>query len=141
MNVKEPLWKQLKEEVAEDFSLLSLKEFHEHSSICYLVTGETLGSGEAELGQELMTDYFTTMVNQRFFPEYIILLHSAVKLLRRESPLYAVLMELENSGTAVLASAVSVAYYHLEGEIDALFPAQTGRLLQILHSVDKVITL
>ncbi|HMM07037.1 MAG TPA: hypothetical protein PKD52_10280 [Clostridiales bacterium] len=141
MNVKEPLWKQLKEEVAEDFSLLSLKEFQEHSSICYLVTGETIGSDEAEHGLELMVDYFTTMANQRFFPEYIILLHSAVKLLRRDSPLHAVLTELENSGTAIFASALSVAHYHLEGEIDPLFPAQTGRLLRILHSVDKVITL
>lgn len=141
MSVKEPLWKQLKEEVAEDFSLLSLKEFHEHSSICYLVIGEMLGSGETEFGLELMVDYFTTMANQRFYPEYIILMHSAVKWLRRESPLYAVLMEMENSGTAIFASAVSVAHYHLEGEIDPLFPAQTGRLLQILHGVDKVITL
>lgn len=141
MSVKEPLWKQLKEEVAEDFSLLSLKEFHENSSLCYLVTGETLGRGEEELGLKLMVDYFTTMANQRFYPAYIILMHGAVKLLQKESPLYAVLMELENNGTAVFASALSVEYYHLEGEIDPLFPAQTGRLLQILHGVDKVITL
>ena len=141
MSVKEPLWRQLKAEVAEDFSLLSLKEFHENSSLCYLVTGEMLGAGDAEIGRNLMVDYFTTMANQRFYPAYIVLMNEAVKLLLKESPLYAVFMEMENNGTAVFASLPSIEFYQITDKIDPLFPAATGRLLQIVHGVDKVITL
>ena len=141
MSVKEPIWDRLKAEVAEDFSLLSLKEYHENASVCYLVCGETLGNGDEEIGRKLLTEYFTTMANQRRYPAYIVLMNAGVKLLLKSSPLYAVLMELEHNGSAIFASALSAACYQLSAQIDPLFLTETGRIIQILHTVDKVICL
>lgn len=141
MSVKEPIWDRLKAEVAEDFSLLSLKEYHENASVCYLIRGETLGGGDEEIGRKLLTEYFTTLANQRRYPAYIVLMNAGVKLLLKSSSLYTVLMELEHNGSAIFASALSAISYQLSDQIDPLFLTETGRIIQILHTVDKVICL
>lgn len=139
MTVKDSLWKEVKEETAGEFSLLDWEDFRESPSECYFVTGDALGGGEH--GKELLIDFFVTMADRRAFPRSVVLMDRAVLFLRKSDPLYPVLMELEENGTFVAASAKSIALYGGESEIDPLFAAETGRIQEILRQADKVITL
>ncbi|MGM9567898.1 MAG: hypothetical protein ACI3W6_06945 [Clostridia bacterium] len=139
MTVKDSLWKEVKEETAEEFSLLDWEDFRESPSECYFVTGDALGGGDH--GRELLMDFFVTMADRRSFPQSVILMDRAVLFLRKTDPLYSVFMEMEKNGTFVAASAKSIALYAAEDEIDPLFAAETGRIQEILRRADKVITL
>ena len=139
MTVKEPFWKELKEETAADFSLLDWEDLPDPPSECYFVTGDSLGGGEH--GHTLLIDFFESMAHARRFPQSVVLMDRAVLFLRKNSALYSVFSEMEQSGTLVAASAKSISLYGAEKEIDPLFAVETGRILEILNRADKVITL
>lgn len=139
MPVKDSLWQQLKAETAEDFSFLAAEEFHESPSECYFVTGDAFGGGEH--GGALLADFFTTMVNERYYPKSIILMDRAVLFLTKGHALCGIFTELEENGTAVFVSAKSAALYGVTDEIDPILITETGCILRILRDADKVITL
>ena len=141
MTVKESLLSALREEraeTAEDFALLSLREGAERPEDCYLVTADGFGG---ERGKEVLREFFTVMANLRRCPAYLILMDTAVTLLKKDSPLLPVFAEMEQNGAAVMASVASAALYVKEGEIDPVFLAETGQILETLRRAKKVITL
>ena len=139
MTFKDPMLRQWQEETAEDFDILPIDDLPAPPSICYFVTGDAIGSGEK--GKELMIDFFTSMVNQRCYPKYVILMDRAAGFLCRGHVLNPIFQELEKNGSTVFASEESLRFYGWEKEIAPLFAASTGKIIELLNSVDKVITL
>ena len=138
MTIKESLWDRLKEETAEDFSLLSLAEAEERPDDCYLVKSDSLGG---EHGEELLADLFITMENCRCYPQYILLIDRGVFLAAKGHRLCSVLAELEKNGSTVMVSEKSAQLYGLADKIDPVLFADTGRLLGVMNDAVKVITL
>lgn len=139
MTVKDPFWKELKEETAADFSLLDWEDLPNPPSECYFVTGDSLGGGEH--GHALLVDFFKSMAEARSFPQSVVLMDRAVLFLRKTDALYPVFTEMDQNGTLVAASAKSISLYGAENEIDPLFAVETGQIREILSRADKVITL
>lgn len=139
MTVKESFWEQIKEETAEEFALLSPEEFFEAPSECYYLAGKGIGSGEH--CRAIAEDFFTTMLHQRHYPKYIVLMDETVGFLRKGEPLCAVFSEMEKNGSTICASAKSIALYGWENEIDSAFAESTATILDVLRVSDKVITL
>lgn len=139
MTIKDSIWDQIKEETADEFSLLSPDDFFSSPEECYYLAGDGIGSGEHR--RAVAEEFFTVMVNQRRYPKYIILMDEAVGFLRKGEPLLAVFREMEENGSTVCASAKSISLYGWEEEIDSDFAESTAVILDILASADKVITL
>lgn len=138
MTLKDSVFGQWQEETAEDFALLDADELHNPPSVCYLVTGNAIGKGEK--GKELMIGFFTAMANQRCYPKYVILMDEAAGFLCEGHVLNPVFQELEKNGSTVFASLESLRLYGWEKNVAPLFSASTGKILEILNSSDKVIT-
>lgn len=140
MTVKASLWDSVMDAAAEeDFSMLSPEDFFEAPSECYYLAGQGIGNGAH--CRAVAEDFFGVMVQQHHYPKFIVLMDEAVGFLRRTDPLCAVFSELEKNGTTVCASAVSMALYGWEDEIDRNFAESTATIMDILRVSDKVISL
>ncbi|MBQ4092771.1 MAG: hypothetical protein IJC82_05620 [Firmicutes bacterium] len=139
MTVKESFWEQIKDDTCGEFAMLSPEDFFEAPSECYYLAGKGIGSGEHCFA--VAEDLFTTMLHQRHYPKFIVLMDEAVGLLRKGEPLASVFAEMEKNGSTVCASAKSIALYGWENEIDPDFAESTATILDVLRVSDKVISL
>ena len=139
MTIKDSIWEQIKEETSDEFSLLAPDDFFGPSEECYYLSGIGIGSGEHRAA--LAEDMFKTMLDQHYYPKYIVLMDEAVGLLREDAPLLSVFREMEENGTTVCVSKKSILLYGWEDEIDPNFAEETATILDVLRVADKVITL
>lgn len=139
MTIKDSIWEQIKEETADEFALLSPDDFFGPTEDCYYLSGTGIGSGEH--CRMLAEDLFTTMLDQHYYPKYIVLMDRAVGFLRKGDTLLPVFNEMEQNGTAVCASRKSIELYGWEDEINPSFVEETSTILDVLRVADKVITL
>ena len=100
-----------------------------------LLGSEGCGSGDADLGFEILATLLETLVKREDRPVAIICWNTAAKLLAEDSPLLSHLRRLEESGVGILAGKLCVEDLELTDKIAVGKVATMGDILDlILHN-------
>jgi len=100
-----------------------------------LLSSEGCGSGDADLGFEILVTLLKALPEREDRPIAIVCWNTAVKLLTEDSPLLARLRRLEEKGVSILAGQLCVGELGLTGKIAVGKPATLGEILDlILHN-------
>ena len=104
-----------------------------------LITTETFGRGDDELGEKLMGNFLSTLPELGESLWRVILLNGGVKLAATPGKALDSLKALENAGTDVLVCGTCLDFY---GLLEAKQAGQTTNMLDVVTSLalaDKVI--
>ena len=100
-----------------------------------LLGSESCGSGDANLGFEILGTLLEALAKREDRPVAIICWNTAVKLLAEDSPLLPRLRRLEESGVSILAGKLCVEDLELTGKMAVGKVASLGEILDfILHN-------
>lgn len=84
-----------------------------------LLTADTMGQGEKELGEQLLETYLTLLKQREELPAAVFCLNRGVLALTESSFASIHLKELEAKGVPVLACKTCVDYYGIAGRLYA----------------------
>lgn len=98
-----------------------------------LITTESLGRGDEELGEKLMTNFLATLPELGSRLWRLVLLNGGVKLAARPGPALEALQNLAQNGVSVLVCGTCLAYY---GLLEAKAVGETSNMLDIVTSLD-----
>lgn len=103
-----------------------------------LLSSEGCGSGDAELGFEILSVLLEALPEREDRPIAIICWNTAVKLLTEDSPLLARLRRLEEKGVSILAGQLCVRELGLTGKIAVGKSATLGEILDLILNNDVI---
>ncbi len=106
-----------------------------------LITGDTLGRGDATLGAKLMANFLATLPELGQGLWRIILVNGGVRLAVTGSPVLEQLQKLAAAGVSILACGACLDFY---GILDQKAVGETTNMLDVVTSLDladKVIQL
>jgi len=103
-----------------------------------LLSSEGCGSGDADLGFEILATLLETLTKRDDLPRAIICWNTAVKLLAEGSPLLASFKNLQEKGVNILAGQLCVSELELTGKIAVGKPATMGEILDLILHNDVV---
>jgi len=104
----------------------------------FLLGSEGCGSGDPDLGYEIMTVVLGALAAREDRPAAIVCWNTAVKLLAEGSPLVPQIKALELKGTKVLAGQLCVNALGLEGKLAAGEAATLGQIFDLILHEDVV---
>lgn len=108
-----------------------------NSKTLVLLTTETLGRGDEELGKKLMETFLATLAEIQ--PWRIILLNGAVKLAAMQGAALESLKKLSANGTTILVCGTCLSYYNL---LEKKETGETTNMMDVITSLqiaEKVI--
>lgn len=106
-----------------------------------LITSDSLGDGEAELGVKLMSNYLIALSEGDHLPSHVLLMNRGVFLAVEEAKTVGTLRILVEKGVRILACGTCLDYYNLK---DTLAVGEVGNIYMardVMAGADKVITL
>jgi selenium metabolism protein YedF len=92
-------------------------EEEEENVFSILITSETFGDGDDELGEILIRDYFEALNEYDTLPKEILFINSAVKLLNKDSKILEDIKMLYKKGVVLFINDTSLEYYNLKEDI------------------------
>jgi selenium metabolism protein YedF len=105
-----------------------------------LITSETLGRGNDELGAKLMGSFLRTLLSASQKPDKLVFYNSAVKLVAVDSAVLDVLDELNKAGVRLVACGTCVSFYRLDGKVSPERVSNMQEIVSILTESDSVVT-
>ncbi|MFC1990067.1 hypothetical protein ACFLVW_05875 [Chloroflexota bacterium] len=103
-----------------------------------LLGSEGCGTGDADLGFEILATLLETLPKREDRPAAIICWNTAVKLLAEGSPLLPKLKRLEENGVSILAGKLCVEDLDLTDKISVGKVATLGEILDLILHNDVV---
>ena len=113
-------------------------ELPEKIRLVYVISSDTMGSGNDELGWALLQTYIQTIKDIQPLPEKIILYNSGVKQVTTESGALDALKKLQEQGVEILVCGTCLDFYQLKS---ALQVGQISNMYEIMHAIisaDKI---
>jgi hypothetical protein len=104
----------------------------------FLLGSEGCGSGDPDLGYEIMTVVLGALAEREDRPASIICWNTAVKLLAEGSPLVPALKAIEEKGTSILAGQLCVNALGLEGKLVVGQAATLGQIFDLILHEDVI---
>ena len=115
------------------------KKAHAGERTAVLLTADTIGRGDDELGRVLAVAFVKTITQMVPAPEALIFLNSGVKLTTTGSELVDEIKELEEAGTVVLSCGTCLDFYGIKDSLEVGAVSNMFDIVSILASVDKTI--
>ncbi|MFC1746185.1 sulfurtransferase-like selenium metabolism protein YedF [Candidatus Riflebacteria bacterium] len=106
-----------------------------------VINSEFMGSGDEDLGRQLMGSFLRKLSLEESKPEKIIFYNSGVKLLAIGSPVLDGISLLTEAGIEIMACGTCVHFYQLEDRIERGLIGDMQRIISTLMNSDKVITI
>jgi len=103
------------------------------SSKVFLIQGETLGRGEEQLGQLIMSNFLRLLAESPDKPKSLIFWNTGVKLVAEGSWALARLKKLEEQGVEILACTTCLEYFDLTDKL------KVGKPTNMLKSIDSLL--
>ncbi len=97
-----------------------------------LVTSDTMGSGDDELGQLLMKNYLFTLAEMDVVPDKMLLVNAAVKLACAGSDAIEALDKIACMGVDIAACGLCLEFYQLEKKLKV---GRTTNMLEVAESL------
>jgi hypothetical protein len=104
----------------------------------FLLGSEGCGSGDPDLGYEIMTVVLGALADREDRPAAIVCWNTAVKLLAEGSPLIPQLKAIEEKGTRILAGQLCVNALGLDGKLAVGEAATLGQIFDLILHEDVV---
>lgn len=105
----------------------------------YLITHDSLGHGNDELGHILIKSFFVAL--QESQPKTLMFLNSGVKLTVQSSPVLVHLKTLEEAGVEVLVCGTCLDYYQLKDQLAVGSISNMYTIVENLNKANHAITL
>ena len=87
--------------------------------LTFLITGDTLGRGDEELGRQLMGKFLQQLAAQSPKPFVVAFYNTGVKLLATDSPWLEGIRALESHGADLIVCGTCVDYFKLREKLGA----------------------
>lgn len=107
----------------------------------FLITSNTLGRGDDELGSILMRSFMHTLGEASSKPSRIIFINSGVTLVAKGSEVLDDLRTLEKAGAEILACGTCLGYYKLKEAVEVGHISNMYDITSALLEAGKVISL
>ncbi len=104
------------------------------------VNSDSMGSGETELGERLITLFFKSLVENNMIPENIIFVNSGVFLTTGESETLDYIRKLEDNGSVIYSCGTCLDFYEKRSDLKIGHIGNMKTTAEILVKADKIIT-
>lgn len=105
----------------------------ERNTMVYVISADTMGKGNDELGWALMQTYVQTIVKMDPLPDAIILYNSGVRLVTTESGALEALRDLQAKGVEILVCGTCLDFYQLKSAL------QVGQISNMFAIMDATV--
>ncbi len=112
-----------------------------NAPLVLVVSSDTMGRGDAELGNILVRGFFHTLGEIHPLPQTIILLNSGVKLACQGSPVLDDLCTLEAEGIEMLVCGTCLGYFELTQTLAAGQVSNMYDIAETMLGAGKVVNL
>jgi selenium metabolism protein YedF len=106
-----------------------------------LISGDTMGRGDAELGEILIRSFLHTLGEVEPQPDTLIFLNSGVRLVAAGSPVLDDLRALRDRGVEILACGTCLGHYALKDRVAVGEISNMYAIAETLLRAGKVISL
>jgi selenium metabolism protein YedF len=103
-----------------------------------LIQSETLGRGNDELGEIIMSNFLTKLVESKEKPKSLVFWNSGVKLVGQGSWALVHLKKLEQQGVEILACATCLDFFQLTDKVAVGKPTNMVAAVQNILTADIV---
>ena len=107
----------------------------------FLISSNTLGTGDDQLGAILMKSFFVSLQEQEPLPQTLLLLNGGVHLAAEGSPVLPGLQELSRRGVKILVCGTCLDFFHLKDKLAVGSVTNMYSILQELAGAGRAITL
>ena len=113
----------------------------EGARLTVLITGETLGRGNNELGGILIRNFLRELAELATPPRAVALMNGGVRLALFDSSACDYLKDLERAGTKVLVSGICAAHFGITESVGAGILASMSDVVGELSKAENTVTL
>lgn len=106
-----------------------------------LITSRTVGDGEQELGEKLMSNYLIALSEGEVLPSHVLLINTGVQLAKLAEKTVATLQDLIDKGVVVLACGTCLDYYEMKDQLAVGQISNIYNFRDIMANASNVITL
>jgi len=99
-----------------------------------LITSDTVGRGDDELGRVLMRALIASLGESQVYPSHLIFLNAGVKLTTEGSPLLEQIKRLEGEGVQVLSCGTCLDFYGIKDKL------QVGKVTNFMEITTLLLT-
>ena len=103
------------------------------------ITGDTMGTGNDDLGRLLLKNFLFTMAETETAPDLLLFVNAGVKLAAQESEALEALKKLACMGTDIASCGLCLDFYHLKEKLAAGRSTNMLEILQSLQNAGRVI--
>ncbi len=100
-----------------------------------------MGSGDEELGLQLITNYLNLINAENNLPQFITFYNSGVKVICEGSPAIENLKKLAAAGVKLIACKTCLNHFNLMDKVKVGLPGTMVDIIEIQKMADKVINL
>lgn len=105
-----------------------------------LITSESLGRGDDELGAKLMGSFLRTLLAAEKKPDKLVFYNSGVKLVAEGSPVLDTLNDLNRAGVRLVACGTCVGHFQLDDKVVKERVSNMQEIVRILTEAEDVVT-
>ena len=113
----------------------------EPKTFSLLLTSDTLGRGDDELGGKLINSFLDVIGGPGRTPSVIALVNSAAKLACEGSPVLDHLQVLEQAGSKILVCTTCLNFYEIKDKLKVGSASTMPEIVDSTLAADKVLTL
>lgn len=111
------------------------------SETVYLITQDTLGHGNRELGAVLMKSFVYTLLEAKPVPKAILFMNAGILLTIEDSPVLPHLCKLADAGVEILSCGTCLDYYKVKDRLAVGTVTNMYTIVETMSVATKVITL
>lgn len=121
--------------------ICSIEEENKLGDWAVFIGKEIIGSGNEELGKNLMKMFFYTLTESNDIPKYLLFMNDGVKVPTLNEQAIEHLGALQNKGVEILVCGACLNFYGLEDKLTVGRVSNMYEITSAMQEVSKVITL
>ena len=113
----------------------------ETKKIAIMIATDVIGTGDAELGHNLMKSYIYSLTEADVKPETIMFLNKGVYLTTKNSPVLDMIKQLEADGVEILSCGACLDFYKLNEALEVGTVTNMYSNVEIMQEADNTIVI
>jgi predicted peroxiredoxin len=110
-------------------------------NILLQITHNGMGTGDEELGLQLVTNYLKLINEENKLPNFITLYNGGVKLICTGSPAIEIIKTIEKKGVKLIACKTCLIHFSLMDKMEVGIAGTMIDIIELQEMADKVIAL
>lgn len=105
------------------------------------ITQNGMGTGDEQLGLQLLTNYLKLLNEENELPQFIILYNEGVKLTCIDSPTIEIIKAIEKRGVKIIACKTCLKHFNLMDKMEVGIAGTMIDIIELQKVADRVINL